>query len=213
MVLPGSRIMKLCGERLMYKNAPALNLRMTVYCALFTAFIIVGGFISIPIPVSPVPIVLSDFFVMVTGLFLGFKYGVISTTLYLALGAIGLPVFAGGTAGLAILFGPRGGYLFGFLLMVACIGLITAKKKPTMITHLIALVVGNIILYLIGVPWLKMIMNLSWAAAIAAGLAPFIIGTVIKIAVAITLGRVLLPKFRQTMTSISAQQTDVDEEE
>lgn len=64
-----------------------------VYCALFTALIIIGGYISIPIPVGPVPIVLADFFVMITGLFLGLKYGLISTALYLALGALGMPVF------------------------------------------------------------------------------------------------------------------------
>jgi len=104
---------------------------MTVYCALFTALIIIGGYISIPIPVGPVPIVLADFFVMVTGLFLGFKYGLISTALYLALGALGLPVFAGGSAGLAVLVGPTGGFLFGYLLVVASIGFITGKRKPS----------------------------------------------------------------------------------
>ena len=183
----------------MYKNTPALNLRMTVYCAVFTAFIIVGGFISIPIPAGPVPLVLTDFFVMIAGLFLGFKYGLISVTLYLALGVIGLPVFAGGTSGLAVLFGPRGGFLFGFLLLVSCIGFITAKLKPSIITHLIALIAGNILLYLIGVPWLKVVMNFSWTAALMAGFVPFIAGIVIKIAVAVALGRVLLPRFRQTM--------------
>ena len=92
----------------MSKNTVSnFNLRMTVYCALFTALIIIGGYISIPIPVGPVPIVLADFFVMITGLFLGLKYGLISTALYLALGALGMPVFAGGGAGLAVLVGPE----------------------------------------------------------------------------------------------------------
>ncbi len=197
----------------MSKNTVSkLNLRMTIYCALFTALIIIGGYISIPIPVGPVPIVLADFFVMITGLFLGYKYGLISTTLYLALGALGLPVFAGGGAGLAVLVGPTGGFLFGYLLVTASIGFITTKRKPGIVTNLIALVIGNVLLYLVGVPWLKVQMNLSWAAALAAGLTPFIIGIVIKIVAASALGRVLLPRFRETLVSASVQQADSGEE-
>lgn len=197
----------------MSKNTVSnFNLRMTVYCALFTALIIIGGYISIPIPVGPVPIVLADFFVMITGLFLGLKYGLISTALYLALGALGMPVFAGGSAGLAVLVGPTGGFLFGYLHVVASIGFITGKRKPSIVTNLIALVVGNILLYAIGVPWLKFQMNISWAAALAAGLIPFIIGIVIKITVASALGRVLLPRFKQTLVSASVQQAEIGEE-
>ena len=197
----------------MSKNTVSnFNLRMTVYCALFTALIIIGGYISIPIPVGPVPIVLADFFVMITGLFLGLKYGLISTALYLALGALGMPVFAGGGAGLAVLVGPTGGFLFGYLLVVASIGFITGKRKPSIVTNLIALVVGNILLYAIGVPWLKFQMNINWAAALAAGLIPFIIGIVIKITVASALGRVLLPRFKQTLVSASVQQAEIGEE-
>ncbi len=197
----------------MSKNTVSnFNLRMTVYCALFTALIIIGGYISIPIPVGPVPIVLADFFVMVTGLFLGLKYGLISTVLYVVLGVLGLPVFAGGSAGLAILFGPTGGFLFGYLLMVASIGFITIKMKSSIVAYLIALVIGNILLYLIGVPWLKVVVNMSWAAAFAAGFTPFIIGIVIKTAVAATLGRVFLPRFKQNLLHASVQQTNDEDE-
>ena len=172
------------------------NLRATVYCALFTALIIVGGYISIPIPIGPVPIVLADFFIMLAGLFLGFKYGLISVTLYLALGAIGLPVFAGGAAGLPIFFGPTGGFLFGYLFLASSVGLITHKWKSTIITHLVALIIGNILLYSLGVSWLKFQTSMSWAVAIATGFLPFIIGTIIKISVVIALGRTLLPNFK-----------------
>lgn len=188
------------------------NLRMTVYCALFTALIIIGGYISIPIPVGPVPIVLADFFVMVTGLFLGLKYGLISTVLYLALGALGLPVFAGGNAGLAVLMGPTGGFLFGYLLMVSAIGFITGKAKPSIVISLLALAAGNILLYAVGVPWLKFQMNISWAAAVVAGLTPFIAGIIIKIVVASALSRFILPRFRQTLSDASVWQTDGGEE-
>ncbi|HZW03954.1 MAG TPA: biotin transporter BioY [Anaerolineaceae bacterium] len=181
------------------------DLRMTVYAALFTALIIIGGYVSIPIPVGPVPIVLADFFVMAAGLFLGVKWGLTSVALYLCLGALGLPVFSSGTSGLAILFGPTGGYLIGYLLVVAAVGLITGKGQPSTARILLALVAGNILLYAAGVPWLKAVMNLSWVGALVAGLTPFIPGIIIKIAVVSALGRLLLPRFKQTLASASLQ--------
>ena len=187
-----------------------LNLRMTVYCALFTAFIIIGAYISIPIPIGPVPIVLSDFFVMLAGLFLGWKYGLLCAILYLVLGALGLPVFAGGRAGLAVIIGPTGGFLFGNLLMVSSIGFITSKLKPSILSYLLALIVGNILLYSLGVPRLKFFLNISWSAALAAGFTPFIIGLIIKIAAAAALARVLLPSFKQTL-AVAGQAQDEGE--
>lgn len=200
----------------MPQNTTNFNLRMTVYCALFAALIIVGGYISIPLPIGPVPIVLADFFVMVTGLFLGWRYGLVSVGMYLGLGALGLPVFAGGRAGLAVFVGPTGGFLFGYLLLVSVIGIITNKvndtEAVTNATNLIALIVGNIFLYLVGVPWLKAVAHLNWAAALAAGLTPFIIGIVIKIAAAVALARILLPRFKHNLASAaiatSIQQAD-----
>jgi biotin transport system substrate-specific component len=193
------------GETQMSKDTTTsnMNLRMTVYVALFTSLIIIGGYISVPIPVGPVPIILADFFVMVTGLFLGFKWGLTSVALYLSLGALGLPVFSSGTSGLAVLFGPTGGYLFGYLLVAASVGFISSRGQQSMVTNLLALVVGNILLYVIGVPWLKIVMNLGWAGALAAGLTPFIPGIIIKIIVASAMGRVLLPRFKQALASAS----------
>lgn len=191
-------------------TSASMNLRMTVYVALFTALIIIGGYISMPIPVGPVPIVLADFFVMVTGLFLGYKWGTMSVTLYLALGALGLPVFAGGKAGLAILFGPTGGFLFGYFLVVFSIGLIAEKleiptKKGMLLKNLVALIVGNVLLYLIGVQWLKVVLQTTWSAALVSGFVPFVAGIVIKIIAAVALGQVLLPRFKQTIIHATAR--------
>ena len=177
-----------------------MNLRMTVYTALFTALIITGGYISIPLPAGPVPIVLADFFVMVTGLFLGFKWGLASVVLYLSLGAFGLPVFAGGRAGLAVLFGPTGGFLLGYLLLAASVGFI-GRGKPSIAKDLVALVTGNFFLYGAGVPWLKAVLNLDWTGALTAGLIPFIPGVIIKIAVASGLARAFRPRFRERLLS------------
>lgn len=180
----------------------AMNLRLTVYAALFTALIITGGYISIPLPVGPVPIVLADFFVMAAGLFLGFKWGLASVALYLSLGVLGLPVFAGGRAGLAVLFGPTGGYLFGYLLLAAAVGFLAGRGRPSIARHLVALVTGNLLLYGAGVPWLKAVTNLGWAGAISAGLIPFLPGSIIKIAVAVILARAFLPRFKERLVSV-----------
>ena len=179
----------------------SMNLRMTVYAALFTALIIIGGYISVPLPVGPVPIVLAEFFVMVTGLFLGFKWGLASVALYLFLGILGLPVFAGGRSGLAVLFGPTGGFLLGYLLLAASAGLLAGKGRPSIARILMALLTGNLLLYGAGLPWLKAVTNLSWAGTLAAGLIPFIPGVIIKITVALILARTFLPRFRERLVS------------
>lgn len=181
------------------KTGPDLNIRMTVYVALFTALIIVGGYISVPIPIGPVPISLASGFVMIAGLFLGFKWGLASVALYLSLGLLGLPVFANGTAGLAVLFGPTGGFLCGYLLLAAAVGFISDRGKHATIANLIGLVTGKILLYAVGVLWLKAVLHLGWPGAVAAGLTPFIPGAVIKIIVVSALARALLPRFRQTL--------------
>jgi len=175
------------------------NLRMTVYCALFTALIIIGAYISIPIPVGPVPIVLADFFVMLAGLFLGGKYGLLSVALYLGLGILGMPVFSSGASGFAFLFGPTGGFLLGYLLLVATIGFITDKLKPSFTTDLIGIIIGNVLLYTLGILWLKITLDMSWTAATMVGLIPFIPGAIIKIIVALIISRTLLPAFKENI--------------
>jgi biotin transport system substrate-specific component len=174
-----------------------LNLRKTVYTALFTALIIVGGYISFPIPLNPIPIALGDFFVMLTGLFLGASWGLTAVGLFLLLGALGLPVFAGGASGLAVLLGPRGGFLIGYLIGVGMIGFISGKGRPTLFKDILALIAGNIILYACELFWLKWVLKLTWTKAIALGLLPFIPGIVIKVAAAAILVQVLRPLLKQ----------------
>lgn len=174
-------------------QSQSLNIRMMVFACLFTALIVIGGYISFPIPFSPVPIVLADFFTMLAGLFLGASWGGASVGLFLFLGALGLPVFAGGKAGLVVFFGPTGGFLLGYLIATVVIGLISGKDKPSWIKDIAALIGGNIILYGIGVPWLKLALKLSWGKAMALGFLPFIPGMIIKIIAALALIKTLRP--------------------
>ena len=84
--------------------------------ALFAALIAAGTFISIPLPFSPVPIVLQNLFTVLAGLILGPALGAAAVALYLAAGIIGAPVFAGATGGIVRLIGPTGGFLIGYFL-------------------------------------------------------------------------------------------------
>jgi biotin transport system substrate-specific component len=169
----------------------SMDLRRLVHISLFTAFIIVGGYLSIPLPLSPVPIVLADFFVMLAGLLLGGRGGAASVGLLILFSLIGLPVLAGGGTGIAAYLGPTGGYILGYLVCAFMAGLISNHGKPKMIKDLSALVVGNLLLYTLGVSWLKYSVKLTWEEAIAFGVLPFLTGMVIKIIVAVILGSML----------------------
>lgn len=187
----------------MYQNRP-LNLRMIVFTSLFTALIVIGGYISFPIPYSPVPIVLSDFFVMLAGLSLGAAGGATSVGMFLFIGALGLPVFAGGRAGLTVFIGPTGGFLPGYLVGAFIIGFISEKGRPSFFKNLFALILGNIIIFGLGVPWLKLVLKIDWGKALVLGLLPYMIGNGIKIIVASALNQALRPVLAEFIKSPSS---------
>lgn len=159
------------------------QLRKTIYSALFAALIAAGAFIAIPI--GPVPIVFQNLFVLLAGLILGPRFGVYSVALYLLMGGFGFPVFAGGTGGIGRLFGPTGGYLFGFLPAVFTTALISERMNKTRTGDGVALVFGTAIVYCAGVPWLKLATGMDWDKSFMVGIYPFIPGDLVKIGVAI----------------------------
>ena len=167
------------------------QLRMTVYTALFAALIAAGAYMAIPI--GPVPIVLQNFFVMLAGLLLGWRWGIACVGIYLLAGAIGLPVFAGGAAGIGRLAGPTGGYLLSYLPAVGTIGWISGNGKGRLLVDILAMIMGVLIVYAGGVCWLKMISGMGWAKVASAGLLPFVPGDVLKIAAAAPMARTLRP--------------------
>ncbi|WP_372370366.1 biotin transporter BioY [Candidatus Uabimicrobium sp. HlEnr_7] len=150
-------------------------------CLFFTCLIIIGSQVSIDVPLSPVPIVLANFFTLLAGLTLGKKWGSLSVGLYLLCGATGLPVFAKGTGGLQTLFGPTGGYLFAYLVSTFFVGMISERGKHRWQRDLFALTTGVFILFFIGLPWLKISSELSWENTIKFGFTPYLLGAVIKV--------------------------------
>lgn len=168
------------------------QLSLIVLAALFAALTAVGAYIAIP--VGPVPIVLSNLFVIMAGLLLGKKWATASMAIYLLLGIIGLPVFSGGASGLAVIAGPTGGFLIGFPLSAFTIALISGRGKPALWKDIAAVSVGILIIYLPGVPWLKYSLSMEWSSALKAGMIPFVPGDLLKGTVAIILVRLLRPQ-------------------
>ena len=176
---------------------PIEKLRWTVLASLMAALTAVGAYIHIPI--GPVPIVLSTLFVLLSGLLLGSRWGLISMGLYLLVGAIGIPVFAGGRGGVAHFFGPTGGYLFGYVLSAWVAGLISERSPKSPIVQIIAIIFGSLAIYVTGVPWLKMVTNMSWAKSLMVGMLPFLIGDAVKGAAALILARSVRPMLNRQL--------------
>jgi len=156
-----------------------ISVKETVIVSIFTAMTVLGGYIAIPL--GPVPMVLSNFVILLSGLLLGSKRGTAVAFTYLLLGALGLPVFSGGTSGIAHIIGPTGGYLIGYLPAAFITGLISEYKKRSLKKDSVALIFGTFSIYAFGIPWLKFSLTMSWTNAISAGMLPFLIGDTIKI--------------------------------
>ncbi len=163
--------------------------------ALLVALISAGAFISVPIPGSPVPIVLQNMFVILAGLVLPAGWAALSVGVYLLLGVVGLPVFAGATGGLAHLAGPTGGFLLGFPIASAVTaaiihrGTVRSAAQAGIGRQILSLAAGFLVIYATGVPWLALTADLSFVQAAAAGMLPFIPGDIVKAAVLILLLR------------------------
>ena len=178
---------------------PIEKLRTVVLASLMAALTAVGAYIHIPI--GPVPIILSTLFVILSGLLLGSRWGLTSMALYLLVGAIGLPVFAGGKGGFAHFFGPTGGYLFGFALASWITGLISEYSRGSLPLDVLAVIIGSLALYALGVPWLKMVTQMSWPKTFMVGVVPFLIGDAIKAFVVVILARSVRPILKRQLAT------------
>lgn len=168
-----------------------IQIRMTVYASLFAALTAAGAYLSIPI--GPVPIVLQNLFILLSGLLLGSRWGPASVAVYLLAGACGLPVFSGGMGGIGRLVGPTGGYLFGYLPAVYLIGKISEKGGERVFVDVVAMVCGSAVIYACGVIWLQVLTGMTPAKTLVVGMYPFIPGDLLKIAAAVPIAKALRP--------------------
>ena len=137
--------------------------------------------LRIPLPFTPVPITGQTFAVLLLPALLGGWRGPAAVAAYLLQGAFGLPFFAGGTGGWAMLAGPTGGYLVGFFAAAALIPVILGRGAAGPARIVAALLAGNVAIYVFGVPWLDRFVDGQLVTAIELGLTPFLIGDAIKL--------------------------------
>lgn len=157
-----------------------------VICSLFAAMTAVLAQISIPFP-GGVPLTLQLLSVSLCGILLGSKKGFISILVYVILGAIGLPVFAGFTGGFQYIIGYSGGFLVSFPIVALIIGLIS-ERTNNMVFIFLSAILGLLINYTVGSLVFSLVTNSSIMAAISACVIPFIFTDLVKILIATVIG-------------------------
>lgn len=157
--------------------------------AVMAAVMCILGPLSLPIGV--VPITLTNLVIYMTIVILGCKKATISTLVYLLIGTVGLPVFSGFSGGIGKLLGPTGGYLIGYVFLALIAGFFVDRFPGKLWIQGTGMVLGTAILYLFGTAWLAYQAGMSFQAALAAGVIPFILGDVIKIVIGLLLGTLI----------------------
>jgi biotin transport system substrate-specific component len=157
-----------------------------VFIILGSVFVALSSQLAFYLPWSPVPITGQTFAVLLTGAVLGSKRGGLSLALYLMEGVMGLPVFAGGTGGPAVLFGPTAGYLIGFVPAAMLVGSLAEKGfDRRRYSILMAFFLGQAVIYSLGV--LRLLSFIDIQHVFKVGVIPFLIGDTIKAGIAMYL--------------------------
>ncbi len=146
----------------------------------------------IEVPMVPVPMTMQTFGMLLVGAVYGWRLGGITVAAYLLQGAMGLPVFAGGAAGAHHLAGPTAGYLAAFLIAAMLVGaLVERGAARTLVAAFALMLAGHALILALGVAWLAGAAGLGLEAAFAVGAAPFLLGMVLKSALAVACLRLL----------------------
>jgi biotin transport system substrate-specific component len=160
------------------------------------------------VPVYPVPITFQTLFTYLSGAVLGPWLGALSQVIYIILGGIGLPIFAGGKAGFGVLAGPTGGYLFGFIAASFVIGNTSdLRMNPSAARIAVSFIVGTLIIYTFGITQLSQWMNGNVQDAILVGVLPFIVGDAVKVAIAVIVATRLRGILPRTNLYVKASKT------
>ncbi len=171
------------------------NTRLLTYTAIATAITCILAPLSISLPFSPVPISLCVFAIFISAYALGAKLSLVSTLLYIAIGLVGVPVFAEFSSGAGVLMGPTGGYIFGYAFVAFFTGLFIDKFENKVYMHLIGMAIGVILCYALGTIWLAKQAHMTFSQALTAGVLPFIPADAAKAAAAAIAG----PKLRRAL--------------
>ena len=167
--------------------------RRLVFCALFTALIAI--FSQLQLPVGPVPVSLATLGVMLCGLLLGWRCGVLAVGAYILLGAVGVPVFAGFQGGAGRLLGPTGGYIVGYLFYALLAGLNLPRLQERFWGRCVLLLLGTAVCYVLGTAWFVKTSGRTLAESLSLCVVPFLPGDAAKIALA----AFLTPRLRKAL--------------
>ena len=163
--------------------------------ALGTLCVAVAAQFVVPVPLSPVPMTLQPLAVLVVGGLLGASAGVSALVLYIALGALGLPVFAAGGSGLPHLIGPTGGYLLAFPVAAGIAGAVVRQAPTSVLRVLIACALGMVVIHLGGVAQLAL-LGRDPSLAFRVGFVPFLTGDLLKVGLAAAVILAVGPRLR-----------------
>ncbi|MDE7464095.1 MAG: biotin transporter BioY, partial [Clostridiales bacterium] len=181
-----------------------MNTRRLVSIAVFTALIIVGGLVSVPIPFTQIQLSFQTLFIIMAGLVLGARDGALSVLIYLAMGLLGLPVFTNG-GGIGYVFMPSFGYLIGFPIGAFVAGMLNSRgKKATRSRAFASALVGMIPVYIVGMTYQVLILyyytGIEWAAAI--GGLPAVLVLAVKDAVLLGIVASVYPAIMRALRSM-----------
>jgi biotin transport system substrate-specific component len=155
-----------------------------------TALVLAGSLLiaiaaQVSIPMFPVPMTLQTLAILTVGFALGARLGAATLLVYLAEGAMGLPVFANGHAGLPYMMGPTGGFLLGFVAMAWLAGWAADRGLARRVAPAIAVgLVAALVIYIPGLIWPSIVLGTEWSALWAGWMAPFLLGDVVKAVIA-----------------------------
>jgi biotin transport system substrate-specific component len=167
--------------------------------AFFVISITLSAFVRIPLPFTPVPLTLQTFFVLLSAAFLGLRLGVFTQLSYIFLGVIGLPVFTGTGCGLIYLLGPTCGYLFGFIAAAVFIASFIKYTKDKLPLVIALFCFADFLLLGFGSAWLKLSLHITWVESLVIGFVPFLLGDILKAALAAALFLKLNPRIREIL--------------
>lgn len=180
-----------------------LNTKELILCGIFAALIAILAQISIPLPFTTIPLTLQIVAIGVTGIILGSKCGFISILIYILIGAMGVPVFAGFKGGLSALLGHTGGFILGFPIMVWIIGYVKEKFNSPMLT-VISLVLGLFIDYITGTILFSLITGNTIINSIMLCVIPFIIVDFIKLGLAYIVGTTISKRVSSSLHTVGS---------
>jgi biotin transport system substrate-specific component len=189
-----------------YMSSSSILIRNMILAALFAALLAISG--QIAIPIGPVPITLQTMMVLLVGAILGSRWGTISVFVWILLAAVGAPVLSGGTGGIGILFGPTGGYIFGFLITAFLVGLTIERlgrnEQVAWWQLLLVFLIGSVVIInVIGFPWFLFVSHLPFSMDIFNKVfVVFLPGDIVKV----VLATILTFSLYRAMPSFSPQE-------